>query len=199
MTNKTRSKLIYRNVRNYTGDVELARKARSWSDEKIFNELGIKLNKRVPKLVEYTPETYKRRQTEIQKFKIAIVRGYTPQEAYTLKRKSYKQIEPQRSVMFPSHSNTKANKRKIWQSWAKEDDYPQYIKEAVRRVNQLNGFNRTKNPKTGKWDEPDYGWAVVYYAYYYNITIDEAMQRLRPEAGTGGDFYKSLTTLKTYN
>lgn len=167
MTRQEKLKTRYRVVRNYTGDPDLARRARSWSDKRIFDELGIKVTKTVPKLRTYKPETYK-------KHELLIL-------AHRQKRGKPKEIKKKKKKV----SKYKLRKQK-WSQWSRDNSagtigsFPIAIEQQAQEINRSMGFDENAR----------YGWAVMYESYTRDEQVSIWQDKLMPSK-FDPDFYRT--------
>jgi hypothetical protein len=176
----------YRAIRNTYGDSKLADKARNWSDERIYNELAIKVPKRPIKLRKLPSlTTQKRKARELKKVKLLIASGIGAEEAFYLRRESYKEInkyiqeiyyipvddEDEKITGGGIAKTREEERREQWKAWSPKN-FPDWVVEMAEKI------NATTNALGGEDDS--YGYAVVYNAYTKEETVDKWMKILKP-------------------
>jgi hypothetical protein len=181
----TKRTIRYRAIRNAYGDSKLADKARNWSDERIYNELAIKVPNRPIKLRKLpSVTTQKRKARELKKVKLLIASGIGAEEARYLRRESYKEIneyikeiyyipvDDEDEITDVGIAKTREEKRREqWKSWSPRN-FPDWVVEMAEKI------NATTNALGGEDDS--YGYAVVYNAYTKEETVDKWMKILKP-------------------
>lgn len=171
----------YRAIRNAYGDSKLADKARNWSDERIYMELGIKVPNRPIKLRKLpSVATRKRKARELKKVKLMLRSGIGVEEARKLRRDSYNDINEyiqetryetyEKDVRYDS-TTTEQQRRSQWKEWSKTG-FPDWV---INMVNRINVEGRALGGK-----DDSYGFAVVYNAYTKNEDIEKWMKLLVP-------------------
>jgi hypothetical protein len=176
----------YRAIRNTYGDSKLADKARNWSDERIYNELAIKVPKRPIKLRKLpSVTTQKRKARELKKVKLLIASGIGAEEARYLRRESYKEInkyiqeiyyipvddEDEKIIGGGIAKTREEERREQWKAWSPKN-FPDWVVEMAEKI------NATTNALGGEDDS--YGYAVVYNAYTKGEPVDKWMKILKP-------------------
>ena len=173
-------RIRYTKVKQVTLDTQLAKKVSMWSDEKILNELGIVIPKKMPKvksLPRKTSKEYlkqlKKAQLELAKFQYAKDRGIAPQVAKKYMRKSWKTIKdiPIFNVDIMGPKATIKMRRAQWKKWTIEQNFPPEIESLAHMINRSKKYD-----ENARW-----GWAVLAYAYRYDQKIEIWMERLKPE------------------
>ncbi len=176
MTRQEKLKTRYRVVRNYTGDPDLARRARSWSDKRIFDELGIKVTKTVPKLRTYKPETYKKHEL--------LILAHRQKRG---KPKEIKKKKTKRSLM--------SLRKDKWTQWSKDNSAGSIgsFPIAIERTAQEMNMRARKEFKNREIDvNSRFGWGVTYESYIRGESPDKWYEKLK-----GGlkffdpDFYRT--------
>lgn len=180
-------KIRYAVVRNATGDTSLARKASQWSNERIEREFGVTVRKTELRPIEDTKQAQKR----YLNYKAYIELGYEPKEAKKLKQKrATKVVDSILRKRVKRYGKIEVtDRKKQWKEWVKTIDengknaIPKEIKELASQV------NRIALQKYASDDNARYGYAVMYYAYVRQMTIQEVMDVIRPERFSG-DIYR---------
>lgn len=172
----------YRAIRNAYGDPKLADKARNWSDERIYEEIGVIVPSRPIKLRKLpTVATRKRKARELKKFKLLVRSGIGIEEARRLRRETYAQIDEYIQEVFfipdedekgdPLDRTSEETRRKQWKAWSPRN-FPDWVTELAERI------NATTNALGGVDDS--YGYAVVYNAYTKGEPVEKWMELLKP-------------------
>ena len=189
MTRLELLRIRYAVVRNVTGDSTLDRKASQWSNERIQREFGVVVRKAPLRPVAKT----KTAQRTYRYYKQYLELGYTPEVARKLKNKKPLPIQIVKSFSkeVPSKFNktTKQDRKDQWSTWVKtinkngKNAIPTEFKQYAAAINKfaLSEFASDDNAR--------YGYAVMYYAYVNQMSIEEVMDVLRPER-FDGDIYQ---------
>lgn len=198
---KLQQKRTYRFVRNYTGNAKLAKKLSTWSAERIYKEYGIYVGKRLPKLKSVTKTQKKIRDEKIQAWIYSYQLGYNLKQREAIKKKRKPldyivdiepEIESEPLIVdyeapeiefygdeFYNGDSSKSNRKK-WSEWSKkENDYPDFIKNVVEKINKEMGFD----------SQSSYGYAAAYYMFTENLTEAEVLKFLKPDRFSNGDIY----------
>lgn len=200
MTKSERYKRNYRLVRNAFMNSELAKRAQSWSDEKLYNTLGIKVTKTTPTLKPMASKTrlpyYKRK---YDKIRFALDKqGLTPEEARELvpysnkKIKSYAKKERLLSDKFDARN--KLERMDAWKDFSQANNKhmpPDFIKLA-------RDINRGKTTSNGKQfdDFARYGYAVVYYMFTENLSREQVEGVIIKASPWDEDFYSNKMRIR---
>jgi hypothetical protein len=154
-------KLKYAVVRNYTLDAKLANQARDWSWSKINNELGLSKTTTKPRL---TPIPIKVK-TYLDKTK--DYRKYLENEN---KIENYKFTLKQ----------TQKERNETWTKFSEKDekDLPKELKQLSQGINVKRGYDPNDS----------YGYAVIFYAFTLNKSIEE-IEALMTRDRFDGDIY----------
>lgn len=175
LTRAERYKRNYRLISNKWKNPTLAKRAQSWSDERISKELGIEVKgKRTPKLQTYTKRQARNADKKLVKFIYATSQGITSKEANKLRYyDSYKEIDIEtKRVKTQDKRYTAKNKRDrmdLWSEWSKKvDGFPPIIKREAQKINR----NQTVAGKPLDSDA-HYGYVYQFYLFVENMTPDE--------------------------
>jgi hypothetical protein len=189
-------KRIYRQVRNLTGNSQLAKKLSTWSNTtKIYEEYGLKITNRTPELKQVSPKKVSLVDSQIQKWKLAEELGYSvkQREAEKIKQRNIGYIldnapkEDKTKVsrtgyksVFEVADNSKEGRRSQWKRWSRKDnELPDSITDLAESINKLKGFDKLSA----------YGFAVAYYMYTENKSQEEVLDFLKPDRFNEGDIY----------
>lgn len=199
-----RRKKIYRVVRNAYGQKELADKAKSWSDDRILRELGLRLPKKMPDLKPLpTPEQLTRKKRELRKYQESVRDiGLKPEQAAPLKGYSRKKIKTSKEyfdavAQFEATTQGRQRRMDLWASWSK-GQLPPEVHRLARQINSQTVVN-AYDPVTGKMqnrrlDATDhYGYAVAYYMFIDGMTKEQVMKNFLPsnDLNDSGQFVRS--------
>ena len=220
MTKKQRQKINnarkrrYRSIVNLTGNSKLASKLRGWSDKRIYELYGLEVKKRTPKIHKPKEAVAKRnlskaliyyeaaQKTYLKKKRAAIQEDYED-KVYDGEENHYDEedkVYDEESFIsndyesfnhtlrsFDPALNTQGNRRSQWKYWSNKYDkfMPQEVKEIAEWLNEKNGYDINGH----------YGYAVVYYAYLYGVTIEEAEQIHKADKFEGGNIYSIVKEL----
>lgn len=199
-----RRKKIYRVVRNAYGQKELADKAKSWSDERILRELGLRIPKKTPELKPLpTAEQLTRKKRELKKFQESVRDiGLKPEQATRLKGYSKKRIKTSKEYYqeiadFDKTTQGRMRRIDLWGSWSK-GQLPPDVHRLAREINSQTVVN-AYDPVTGKMqnrrlDATDhYGYAVAYYMFIDGMSREQVMKTFLPsnDLNDSGQFVRS--------
>ena len=177
----------YATVRNATGDTVLARKASQWSNARIEREIGVTVRNYPLRPIEET----KRAQRKYLNYKRYVEAGYDVEQARKLKTKRFEKLEDvvlkQKVKRFGK--TTVADRKEQWRTWTStkaengKNAIPQEIKDLATRINHI-ALDRYSTD-----DNARYGYAVAYYAYVNQMSVEDVMDVIRPERFSG-DIYR---------
>lgn len=187
----------YAIIKNATGDTELAKRDRSLGDQAFEEKYGFQVRKTEIKKDE---SQIKRTQYVYKRYEYLRSIGYKPETARKLKYKPIKevagQIKPRNiSVAFnrPIES-TKDKRKEQWKKWAEgyvtpqgtwKSNMPEWVEKMAEQINR-----DTKLADGTDLDETArYGYAICYYAYIENKSIDEIRDQFKLDS-FDGDIYK---------
>lgn len=165
-------------IYNTWGDKKLANQAKNWSKERIYFELGIKVDtvKRKPKERKFTERGVKQLERRLKSYQAGIryqFRTYGNYDIEQVKRYSkvgYKEKKTIRLIDAKVQANLpfenkqehipmnvqKRGRTDLWSDWDKKDNlYPLELTNWARLINRRNGYDKDAN----------FGWVVVYFAY----------------------------------
>lgn len=184
MTRSEIEKRRYTVVLNAYKDVKLAQKARGWSDEHIFNELGLKIPKKTPKR-QALPTT--KRQKQYYERKLNNVRygtqiGLTGQEAKKVssfkrtKIEATKEFIKQKSLMpdIRNLPSSKQGRKDLYKNWGQNDSMPPELHYLAEKINK-----NTMGANNNRFDETaGYGYIVVFWTFVeYGDITEELIKR----------------------
>ena len=174
-------KIKYRAVKNYYGSTELAKKARSWSNDTILRELGIKVPSRLPNVKTPSERAVKQRFNQLERYKLAQ-QEHTVEEALKLRRYAKKYIvssnEYQQTLKTPMPPVRELSRRKeLWTKWSLSHSLPPFLKKESQRVNCEN-VNPVTNRKYGRNEH--FGYTAVFYAYTRQEDLTKIKNSLIP-------------------
>ena len=204
LTRAERYKKNYDAIRNKTADPKLARKARTWSDKKIYEELGVKIPKKAPRL-KPLPRDKKdlhklqtRKTRLLKKYIYGRSIGLTAEEANRVRRykkekiASTRQYKQQKKLSFRKYQNI-TNKEKrldLWSDWSKDDNLPPEVHRIAKEIN-----SETSN-KSGRLDDTDkYGYAVAFYMFIENQTAEEVLEYLKVDRYDGNRYIEVVRSV----
>jgi hypothetical protein len=184
MTKAEKEKLRYRAVRNAYDDVELARKARKWSDQEILNRIGVKVPTRTPKLKPISSKRSQKAKLRILKnFQYAKNQGLKTEEAlkvrWNVRRKidSYVVYKKEQKIKITKQNKEFVKSRRIdqWKEWAKSDALPSQLKKYAETLNRSNPYLASSR----EGDDTDkFGYATTFYMYVENMSYEEVQQKI---------------------
>ena len=191
-TRAQREKRRYHWVLRATYDPKIARKARGWSDERIYRELGIRVGKKTPKQKVSMPDlprdkVKKRRRRadrRQRKYQYAREKGIGVDQAMKMRDWSWNRIYNYLKK-GTGYQKDRLSQWKIWSS-KKGADFPQNIKDMAYEA------NRRWNVPAYQRENARYGWFVAFYSYIYNIPFEQVMKRWRPRPQDPDQYVKVL-------
>lgn len=180
MTLNDKKRLRYATIVNTYADPNLARIGRNWSDQRIYEELGITLPKKTPKIREYKATTVKKKQLEYVRYTSLREVYIEPKKARALSKRSIKGVK---------ESYTRQERVNQWREWSKNDTYPRDLVKRAREINtdvfNLKGSDKYKPTKTGIDDNASYGYMLLYLEFTDNRDINELMRDIEADQSTG--------------
>lgn len=155
-------KLKYAVVRNYTLDAKLANQARDWSWAKINNELGLSKVDQKPRLK-------------------PIPKKVT---SYIKSTKNYREYLEDNDKIEKYKFTLKQTKKERNASWTKfsekeEKEMPKEFKDLSQKINIKRGYDPNDS----------YGYAVIFYAFTLDASIEE-VEALMVRDRFDGDIYR---------
>lgn len=155
-------KLKYALVRNYTLDASLANKARDWSWLKINNELGLVKTDIKPRL-KPIPKNVK---------------------TYINNTKDYREFLEDSNKLEKYKFTLKQSKKERNASWTRfsekeEKEMPKEFKQLSQKINIQRGYDPNDS----------YGFAVIFYAFTLDKSIEE-IEALMVRDKFDGDIYR---------
>lgn len=182
MNRAERYKRNYRIVKNKYHDTKLAKRVQSWSDERLYNELGVKVGgKHTPDLKPTTPSQKVRARRELGKLNYALDLGMNIEDAKKVVKYKKSKIESTH-VYLSTFSKKLTNKNKIkrmdlWSDWSRgRGDMPPDIERKAREVNRSTVVG-------GRFldDYDKYGYIVAFYTHVEGLDRDEIDALVRPD------------------
>jgi len=155
-------------------DPKLARKARSWSDEKIYQRLGVRV--RNVSLREITPRKRTRGTRKLELFEYALERGATIKRARHLSTRGYSK-ERIRHILFGGGGKgkkkidgyiwpiqPKSRRPALWSEWSSETRGREFPSRVINAISWVNNQAKT-NMGPVEYDA-GYGFAVTCLCFY---------------------------------
>lgn len=174
MTRAERYKRNYRLIKNAYNNAVLAKRAQTWSDERIYNELGVKITKSTPKLKVIPKEKNTYYERKLKNFLYARELDIPVKEAKALttyrKKKIASTADYLDSISKKRVAKNTERRIKLWRKWSANNNKlmpPAIEREAVE-------LNR-KMVVGGKQldDDAHYGYMAKFYMYTKDMTYDE--------------------------
>ena len=187
----------YAAVLNAWGSAELANRARDWSDERIYNQLGIVVPKSIPKRRRLSKKTIERKRKAYDRYvylqainrtqydnamkpavlRQLVTRGYSDKRIKQLI--SAERYAPVDKAKVPAKAVSTIDKLQIrrermaqWREWSRTESYPAEIENMALTINRFLGRQRAagKLPdlKGVYSDSSHLGWIIAYWAYINN-------------------------------
>jgi len=184
MTYNDKRKARYRAIRNAYGDPALADKYKSRSDTEIYNDLGIRVPKKMPQLKPMPSEALRKKQARrLERYQYGRSLGLSVKEAkqlYDYKAERIKSTQRYRETLTkPNYTSAVERKRRymFWRNWAIDKTLPPALHRLARSINRREE-HKDKTPLGAK---ADFGYALVYYMYVEGLTEAEARKRIAPD------------------
>jgi hypothetical protein len=154
-------KLKYAVVRNYTLDAKLANQARDWSWSKINNELGLSKVQTKPRLKPIPKKV----------------------SSYIKSTKDYREYLEENNKLEKYKFTIKQSRKERNETWTQfsekeEKDMPKEFKELSQKINVKRGYDPNDS----------YGYAVIFYAFTLDASIEE-IEALMVRDRFDGDIY----------
>lgn len=155
-------KLKYAVVRNYTLDAKLANQARDWSWSKINNELGLSKVVTKPRL-KAIPKNIK---------------------TYIKSTKDYREYLEKNDKLEKYKFTIKQSRKERNETWTQfsekeEKEMPKEFKQLSQKINIKRGYDPNDS----------YGYAVIFYAFTLDASIEE-IEALMVRDKFDGDIYR---------
>lgn len=202
---ETRSQRLQRRrnaIINATYNAKLADKAKFWSDDTIFNVLGIKVGKKEVRKanLKNTGERLAAQrlyESDKRNFDTAKKYGYTTEQAYKarkLKDKDIHFIIEATTTIQKAYGkiDTRQGRLNQWKVWASKNnaDMPEDLKTLAFNFNAQTSKNKSPYDPNAK-----YGFSIVYYMYVEGYSIQWIKRHLKPDQ-FDGDQYKVMKIRK---
>lgn len=187
-----------RAILNATQDLKLVRTLSKLSTDQLFNEYGIKIPKRLPRVKQFPSNlsrafARKRFQEQLEKFQYAKQKGFTTIEARRIKGKKRIEIDKlmkgQKLIRDAiGGMTTKAQRMKQWATWTNKDNkgyqFPKEYEFIAKEINRRKGLKAVNG----------LGYAAVYYSFVNGTDIETEMTRLQVDKFDSSK-YKVLATI----
>lgn len=171
----------YRKVKNAYQDTKLAKRAQTWSDERLYNELGIKATGKTPQLKTVKSSDKARFKRKLENFRYARDIGLDVKTAKSVTK--YKKTKIVNTYAYLSTREKKdTNKNKImrmdlWADWSGiRGDMPPLIESQARKINRETIVGGKKLDDYAK-----YGYIVAFYMFVENKTQAEIDDLVKPD------------------
>jgi len=200
MTRQELLKKRYAVVKNWTGDSELASRAKKWSNERIYNELGCRIPKKKTVALKPKPTSkqlaYKQRR--LRKYQYGREVGLDIKDAKRLTRYKKSKIKATKSYkdqlkLTPEYYDKRLNREKrmaLWKDWSMDEALPPWIHEQAREINNNTVIKRGRRSYT--LDETDkYGYMIAYYMFVLGYS-ESRVRELNPVDKFDGNLYKDV-------
>lgn len=192
MSYNNNRRIKYNYVLNITGDVEIARKARGWSLSRIEQTFGVSTSRtyynKTVTILEKPPKfkPLTKRQRELRRKRIQWYYD-------SLKETPIIYVSPplpKPPTPIPHYKPTTIREFGIsefknndysqhWSNWARMENYPDEFVEIVKDINLQNNLKK----------DDSFGWAVLYYMYIHNLSLEYVLNYLTPSRLIG-DWYE---------
>ena len=187
-------------VYNATGNKELARQSRDWSEKRILDNTGVTLTKSVPVRKQFTEKQLKRKERDFNKFKYGLEIGLEPVEAVKVKQYNRKRISNTK-LYYDRINKPLANKKlerqrryDLWKEWSKKDTMPPVLVKKARNINRNTVVDNAQLD-----DIAHYGFAVMFYAFIDNDSVENVKEWVKADPfDTSIIEYRETTKVKHY-
>jgi len=184
MTRAERYKRNYALVRNAYNNATLAKRAQTWSDQRLYDELGIKTRHKTVKNVTLKPLKPKAKQSYYDKkltnFVLGRANGLTVEQAkrHAYRRKLKAKIDfnkEYRKEIKETHNKgytAKERRAELWKKWSSSDKgvFPPDLETKAMDYNAEQGFDL--------YDK--YGFALAYYEFREG-SLEIAKEIVKPD------------------
>jgi len=183
MTKAERYKRNYRIIKNTYQDTTLAKSGQTWSDERLYNDLGIKVsNKPTPELKKVAPSKKSYYTRKLNKYLYARGIGFDVKESKRFT--GYSKAKINSSYDYQDVSNKKRNfknrkkRLKLWGEWSNNEtgNMPPEIEKQARERNRMTVVGNKRLD-----DYATYGYVVSFYQFVHGRTFDEISDFVNPD------------------
>ena len=187
----------YAAVLNAWRSAELANRARDWSDERIYNQLGVVVPKSIPKRRRPSKKTVARKRKAYERYvylqtinRVQYDSAMSPTALRQLVTRGYsdKRIKQLISAeRYASTDKTKVTTKAVstvdklqmrhermaqWREWSRTESYPAEIENMALTINrfldQQRAAGKLPDLKGDYSDTSHLGWIIAYWAYINN-------------------------------
>ena len=187
MTRAERYKRNYALIKNTYQNSTLAKRGQTWSDERIFNELGVKVTeKSTPKLKKIKTSQTAYYTRKLNKFIYARSIGIDVKESKKLTTYKKSKIDSSREYFDASSKRfnlqNKHRRMDLWSEWSSHPDgsdrgnFPPAIEKEARRINR-------ETEVAGKQldEQSHYGYVVQFYMFVENKSFEDVKELVKPD------------------
>lgn len=187
LTRAERYKRNYRIIKNAYQDTTLAKQGQTWSDERIYNDLGLNVNKKTPKLKSITADKKPYYTRKLNKFLYGRSVGFGVKEAK--KFSSYQKAKIQSSYDYQDANSKQRNfknkerRLKLWKDWSSHpksettNNFPPEIEKIARERNRLTKLNNGKALD----DYAHFGYVVAFYQFVEGKDYEDIKDTVKPD------------------
>ena len=207
LTRAERYKRNYRLIQNTYQDSKLSKKAQTWSDDRIYKELGIKVaNKKTPELKKVKKERKTYYARKYNKYREARLKGLSPERSIKVRSKGYNKkvignyVEYEKALKRDISDSETERRVKIWEKMSKNEGMirdekgkytgrdnirdklnlpPEIVERAIQHNREAYHIVNGKKVSMGFDDYDKYGFALEYYTFIYGSET-KARQIVRP-------------------
>lgn len=193
LTRAERYKRNYRIIKNTYQDTTLAKSAQTWSDKRIYEDLGIKVAKKKTPEFKYIKKTQKAYYTrKLNKYLYARSIGLGVKESK--RARPYKKSKIDVSYEYQDVSSKKRNiKNKnrriaLWKKWSLRniDKDGKFTREKGNMPPEIEKIARDRNRQTEVAkkqldDYAAYGYIVAFYQFVEGKTFEEIKDIVNPD------------------
>lgn len=187
LTRAERYKRNYGLIRNTYQNSTLAKRSQTWSDERIYKELGIKVsNKKTPLLKKIEPKKQSYYNRKFDKFIFARSIGIDVKESKKLT--TYKKAKIRSSREYFDASSKKFNiqnkhrRMDLWSEWSSHPEgsdrgnFPPAIEKEARRLNRETSVGGKQLD-----EQSHYGYVVQFYMFVENKSFEDVKELVKPD------------------
>ena len=181
MTRAERYKRNYRIVKNTYQNTVLAKRAQTWSDDRLYKGLGVKANVKTPRLKTITKKQQARFDRKLDKFIYARDLGVEVSEARKITQYKKSKIKSTHKYLkVKAGKLTAKNKHKrmdMWSEWSRGfGDMPPEVEKLARERNRATIVGGRKLD-----DDSKYGYIVAFYMFIENKPFNEIQDLIKPD------------------
>ena len=181
LTRAERYKRNYRIVKNAYQNSTLAKRAQTWSDERLYNELGVKVEVKTPTLKTATKRQVTSAKRKLDHFIYARDLGMSVEDSRKVTKYKKSKIESTYEYLETKTKRfTTKNKIKrmdLWSEWSRGlGNMPPEVERLARERNRETIVGGKQLDDYSK-----YGYIVAFYMFVENKPLNEIQDLIKPD------------------